>query len=55
MVMLTDLVARIEKMVGPSIHNMLMEGKRRDTGHYIESLVKGPYQAYLNGSYIYTI
>jgi hypothetical protein len=37
-----DIVARLETIVGPSIHNMFMEGKRKNARHYIDSLLKGP-------------
>jgi hypothetical protein len=42
MSMLTDMVSKIEEVVGPPIHQMFMEGKRRYARHYIENLLQGP-------------
>jgi len=36
------IAARLETVVGPSIHNMFMEGKRKNARHYIDTLLKGP-------------
>ena len=37
-----EIAARLEKVVGPSIHNMFMESKRKYARHYIDTLLKGP-------------
>jgi hypothetical protein len=37
-----EIVSRLEKVVGPSIHNMFMESKRKYARHYIDTLLKGP-------------
>jgi hypothetical protein len=40
--MLTEMVERIEAVVGPAVQNMFAEGKRRYARHYIDTLLKGP-------------
>jgi hypothetical protein len=37
-----EIASRLEKVVGPSIHNMFMESKRKYARHYIDTLLKGP-------------
>jgi|GEM_PF-3403966 len=37
-----EIASRLEKIVGPSIHNMFMESKRKYARHYIDILLKGP-------------
>jgi len=36
------IASRLESIVGPAIHNMFMEGKRKYARHYIDTLLKGP-------------
>jgi hypothetical protein len=40
--MFRDIVKRIEAIIGPPIHNMFMEGKRKYARRYIDNLLKGP-------------
>lgn len=37
-----EISAKLEAVVGPSIHGMFMEGKRKNARHYIDTLLKGP-------------
>lgn len=36
------IASRLEDIVGPSVHRMFEEGKRKYARHYIDSLLKGP-------------
>jgi len=36
------IAAKLEAIVGPAIHTMFMEGKRKNARHYIDTLLKGP-------------
>lgn len=37
-----SIVSKLEKLVGPSIHNMAMEGSRKYAREYTNNLLKGP-------------